>query len=72
MLKREISDAQGQAIARKLPQMGFEGIANVRQGKRFEIELEGAADEATLEQVRQIAGTLLANPVIETFELRVE
>jgi phosphoribosylformylglycinamidine synthase PurS subunit len=72
MLKPEISDAQGQAIARKLPQMGFEGIIGVRQGKRFEIELEGHADEAALERVRKIAETLLANPVIETFELRVE
>ncbi|MCW2884165.1 MAG: phosphoribosylformylglycinamidine synthase subunit PurS [Streptosporangiaceae bacterium] len=72
MLKPEISDAQGQAIARKLPQMGFEGITGVRQGKRFEIELEGHADEAALDRVRKIAETLLANPVIETFELRVE
>jgi phosphoribosylformylglycinamidine synthase len=72
MLKPEISDAQGQAIARKLPQMGFEGITSVRQGKRFEVELEGPADEAALDRVRKITETLLANPVIETFELRVE
>ncbi|SEG73427.1 phosphoribosylformylglycinamidine synthase [Thermomonospora echinospora] len=71
MLKPEILDPQGQAIARKLPQMGFEGVTEVRQGKRFELELAGPADEAALERVRQIAGTLLANPVIETFEVRV-
>lgn len=71
MLKPEILDPQGQAIARKLPQMGFEGITGVRQGKQFELELEGPADEAALEQVRKVADTLLANPVIENFEVRV-
>jgi phosphoribosylformylglycinamidine synthase subunit PurS len=71
MLKPEILDPQGQAIARKLPQMRFEGVTGVRQGKRFELELAGPADEAALEQVHKIAETLLANPVIETFEVRV-
>ncbi|RFU43468.1 phosphoribosylformylglycinamidine synthase subunit PurS [Actinomadura logoneensis] len=69
MLKPEILDPQGQAIARKLPQLGFEGVAAVRQGKRFELELDGPADEAALAEVRKIAETLLANPVIETFEV---
>jgi phosphoribosylformylglycinamidine synthase subunit PurS len=72
MLKPEILDSQGQTIARKLPQLGFGGITSVRQGKRFEIELAGEADEDALEQVRKIAETLLANPVIETFDMRVE
>jgi phosphoribosylformylglycinamidine synthase len=71
MLKPEILDPQGQAIARKLPQLGFDGVTAVRQGKRFEVELDGPADEAAVERVRQIAGTLLANPVIETYEVRV-
>ncbi|MBO2449056.1 phosphoribosylformylglycinamidine synthase subunit PurS [Actinomadura barringtoniae] len=71
MLKPEILDPQGQAIARKLPQMGFEGVSAVRQGKRFELELDGPADEAALEQARKIADTLLANPVIETYEVHV-
>ena len=71
MLKPEILDPQGQAIARKLPQMGFEGVVAVRQGKRFEVEVEGPADEEVLERVNKIAETLLANPVIENFEVRV-
>ncbi|MFC9976792.1 phosphoribosylformylglycinamidine synthase subunit PurS [Spirillospora sp. NPDC050679] len=71
MLKPEILDPQGQAIARKLPQLGFEGVAAVRQGKRFEVEVDGPADEAAVEKVRKIAETLLANPVIEDFEVRV-
>jgi phosphoribosylformylglycinamidine synthase len=72
MLKPEILDPQGQAIARKLPQMGFEGVGDVRQGKRFEIELDGPADHAAIERVHKIAETLLANPVIETFSVHVE
>jgi phosphoribosylformylglycinamidine synthase len=71
MLKPEILDPQGQAIARKLPQMGFDGVVAVRQGKRFEVELEGDADEEALERVGKIAETLLANPVIENYEVRV-
>lgn len=70
MLKPEILDPQGVAVTRKLPQMGFEGVIAVRQGKRFEIELDGPADDAALERVRKIAETLLANPVIENFEVR--
>ncbi|WP_283138999.1 phosphoribosylformylglycinamidine synthase subunit PurS [Rhizohabitans arisaemae] len=72
MLKPEILDPQGQAIARALPRLGFDGVTGVRQGKRFEVELEGPADEAALAEVRKIAETLLANPVIEDFTLHVE
>jgi phosphoribosylformylglycinamidine synthase subunit PurS len=72
MLKPEILDSQGQAVARALPRLGFEGVTGVRQGKRFELEVEGPADEATTERVRKMAETLLANPVIETFEVRAE
>src|SRR3954470_22349044 len=72
MLKPEILDSQGQAVARALPRLGFEGVTGVRQGKRFEIELAGPADESATERVRKMAETLLANPVIETFELRAE
>jgi phosphoribosylformylglycinamidine synthase PurS subunit len=72
MLKPEILDSQGQTIARKLPQLGFSGITGVRQGKRFEVEFDGPADDQALDRVRKIAETLLANPVIETFDMRVE
>jgi len=72
MLKPEILDPQGQAIARALPRLGFSGVTSVRQGKRFEIELDGPADEAALAEVRKMAETLLANTVIEDFTVRVE
>jgi phosphoribosylformylglycinamidine synthase PurS subunit len=72
MLKPEILDPQGQAIAGALPGLGVSGVAAVRQGKRFEVELEGDADEAAVEQVRRLAAELLANPVIEDWTVRVE
>lgn len=71
MLKPEILDPQGQAIARALPRLGFSGVSHVRQGKRFEIELDGPADEAALANVRKMAETLLANTVIEDYTVRV-
>jgi phosphoribosylformylglycinamidine synthase len=72
MLKPEILDPQGQAIARALPRLGFSGVSDVRQGKRFEVELDGPADQAALEDVRKMAETLLANTVIEDFAIHIE
>lgn len=72
MLKSEIADPQGQAVAAALPRLGFTGVSSVRQGKRFELVLEGEADDTTLDMVRKAAETLLANPVIEEFTVRVE
>ena len=73
MLKPEILDPQGQAVANALPRLGVDGVESVRIGKRIEIEFAGGDDQAArLEQAREIADKLLANPVIEDFTLRVE
>ena len=72
MLKPEILDPQGQAVGAALPRLGFTFATSVRQGKRFEIEIDGAATDAILADVSQAAETLLANPVIESFTVRVE
>lgn len=69
MLKPEILDPQGQAVANALPRLGVADVKSVRIGKRIEIEFNGDAD---LEQAREIADKLLANPVIEDFTLRME
>jgi len=69
MLKPEILDPQGKAVHGALPRLGFEGITDVRQGKRFEIEIEGELTEERLSEVRDLAETLLSNPVIEDFEV---
>ena len=71
MPKPEILDPQGKAVTGALSRLGFAGIS-VRQGKRFELDLEGELTEERLAEVRQAAETLLANTVIETFNVRVE
>ena len=68
MLKPEILDPQGQAIQRALPSLGFDRISNVRQGKHFELDVD--ADDPTA-AAEEVARTLLANPVIEDFSVRV-
>ena len=72
MPKPEILDPQGKAVTGALKRLGFEGLT-VRQGKRFEITVEG--DEVTpdrLDEVREAAEKLLAHTVIEAFDVRVE
>ncbi len=67
MPKAEILDPQGQAIAGALPRLGFTGVSDVRQGKRFELEVADDVDDAALEQIAQ---TLLCNTVIEEWTVR--
>lgn len=71
MLKPEILDPQGSAIAGALGRFGVDRVVGVRQGKRFELEVAGEVDDAALEQVHRLADALLANPVIEEFAVRV-
>jgi phosphoribosylformylglycinamidine synthase len=70
MLKPEIHDPQGEAIASACKRLGFGQILGVRQGKRFEVEIIGSADEAAVARLTELAEELLANPVIEEFEIR--
>jgi len=72
MPKREILDPQGKAVLGALPRLGFEGISDVRQGKRFEIDLDGDTDDERLAEVRRMAETLLANPVIEYYTVTAQ
>lgn len=71
MPKPEILDPQGKAVLGALPRLGFVGVSDVRQGKRFELEVAEVTDEV-LEQVHRMAETLLSNPVIENFTVRVD
>ena len=64
MPKAEILDPQGQAIVGLLARKGFDGVADVRQGKRFELELAG---DLTDDQLQEIAADVLANTVIEEY-----
>jgi len=63
MPKPEILDPQGKAVAAALPRLGLTGITDVRQGKRFELEVEGTEDG--LARARRAAEEVLSNPVIE-------
>lgn len=69
MLKPEILDPQGQAVASALPRLGFNFAKSVRQGKRFEIEVDG---DVSIEEINKAAEMLLSNPVIENYTVRVE
>ncbi|MGK2309066.1 phosphoribosylaminoimidazolesuccinocarboxamide synthase [Cutibacterium sp. V970] len=69
MPKPEILDPQGKAITSVLARLGHEGLT-VRQGKRFEITGDGVDDR--LDEIREVASELLANTVIESFDVRLE
>ena len=65
MPKPEILDPQGKAVAGALSRLGFTSFTSVRQGKRFELEVEGEVTPQLLDEAREAAETLLSNPVIE-------
>lgn len=65
MPKPDLLDPQGKAVGAALPRLGFTGITGVRQGKRFELTVEGEVTDEVLARVREAATTLLSNPVIE-------
>ena len=66
MPKAEILDPQGQAILGALGRLGHAGISDVRQGKRFELEVD---DTVTDDELAEIAESLLANTVIEDWSV---
>lgn len=71
MPKPEILDPQGKAVTGALKRLGFEGLT-VRQGKRFEVEVDGEVTPEVLAQIEEAADKLLANTVIESFDVVAE
>ncbi len=71
MPKPEILDPQGKAVTGALGRLGYSGLT-VRQGKRFEVEVDGEITDERLAEVRDAAEKLFANTVIETFDVRVD
>jgi phosphoribosylformylglycinamidine synthase PurS subunit len=72
-LKRSVLDPQGKTIQGSLQKMGYKGLRDVRQGKFFELTLDGEFDRAQAEaEVGRIARDVLTNPVIEEFRYSVE
>ena len=72
-LKQEVLDPQGDAVKRALGTLGFSGVKGVRIGKLIEIELDpgGASTDELKERLRKIADEMLANTVIEDYEVVV-
>jgi len=66
VLKPEILDPQGQAIVGALSRLGISGVSDVRQGKHFELEVDGSVSD---DELAKMADILLANPVIENFTI---
>lgn len=72
-LKKTVLDPQGKTIQGALRKMGYKGVDDVRQGKFFEITLEGGLDRAAAEaEITRIAREVLTNPVIEEFRYSFE
>jgi phosphoribosylformylglycinamidine synthase len=72
-LKPGVLDPQGKAIQHSVELLGFSGIADVRQGKYFEIALQDSADqEQARESVTRIAREVLSNPIIEDYLVEIE
>jgi phosphoribosylformylglycinamidine synthase subunit PurS len=72
-LKRSVLDPQGKTIQGALQKLGYEGLQDVRQGKFFELILDGGLDKAQAEgEVSRIAREVLTNPVIEEFRYAIE
>ncbi len=73
MLKTTVLDPQGKTIHGALKKMGYKGVGAVRQGKFFELTLNGGLDKAAATtEVERIAKEILTNPVIEEFSYRLE
>jgi phosphoribosylformylglycinamidine synthase subunit PurS len=73
MPKRTVLDPQGQTIHGALKKMRYKGVAQVRQGKYFELTLDDSLDVPSARaEVERIARDVLTNPVIEEFTYRLE
>lgn len=72
MPKPELLDPQGQAVQKAMARLGISGVDSVRQGKRFEIHVEGQLTEDRMAELEHLAETLLANPVIEDYRVTVQ
>ncbi|HET9479522.1 MAG TPA: phosphoribosylformylglycinamidine synthase subunit PurS [Pyrinomonadaceae bacterium] len=72
-LKAGVLDPQGKAIQHSVELLGFSGIADVRQGKYFEIALDDSVDtQHARESVEKMAREVLSNPIIEDYRVEIE
>ena len=71
-LKKTVLDPQGKTIHGALKKMGYKGIDDLRQGKYFEITLDGISREEAEAEIERIAREVLTNPVIEEYRYTLE
>ncbi len=71
MLKPGISDPQGQTIERALPVLGYPGVREVRVGKRIQLQVDADSVDDARTKVEEMCERLLANPVIESYEVSI-
>ena len=71
-LKPSVFDPQGRTIAEALHSLGYDGVADVRQGKYFELDLETTETAQAQALASEVANRVLANPVIESYRVEIE
>ena len=71
MLKNGVLDPQGEAIKHALNNIGFESVTGVRQGKVIELDIEGSDKNQIRSQIENMCNKMLANTVIENFEIEI-
>ena len=71
MLKNGVLDPQGEAIKHALNNIGFESVTGVRQGKVIELDIEGSDKNQVRSQIENMCYKMLANTVIENFEIEL-
>lgn len=71
-LKNGVLDPQGKAIVGALGSLGFDGVDSVRQGKVFDIELNGTDKAKAEAELKEMCEKLLANTVIENYSIAID
>ena len=71
-LKPTVNDPQGNTVAQALGSLGFDEVAGVRVGKLIEVKLTADSEQAARDQAVEMGKQLLANPVIEQFDVHIE
>ena len=71
-LKKSVFDPQGKTIADALHSMGYTGVADVRQGKFFELDIDASSADQAKTLAAEVANKVLANPVIESYRVEID
>jgi phosphoribosylformylglycinamidine synthase subunit PurS len=71
-LKPSVFDPQGRTIAEALHSLGYDGVADVRQGKYFELDLAASDPTTARTLAAEVADKVLANPVIESYRVEID